>query len=235
MTDARANRTFRDPSLGPNGLKGYLKPTTADMDEIYAYLRQGQIDQTAKQEAAARADAYERANDPTTPQFVRAFTNGVVPGHRRADKLDAWGGGLETAVNRALTGFDDYTPEQATAAVLEANAVTADRYRKAHPAMAYGADVAANLVQDRLLRGWGAAAGPLAGAVEGADRSSPGSRLAGAVEGAAVENGTRSRGGPHYKKARHFRSDESRCRDRGQGRGQEHFCRLYRTLCRRLC
>lgn len=155
-------------------------------------------------EARALADARARVGKSTNGQ-MRAFTQGVSLGF--ADELDAFGAGLETAVGnigRSVMGKElPYTPQQAEAAVLQANREADNQFRQEHPVQSIGLNIAGGVftpgagaagrfvTAGRTLPaviGRSAAVGAATGAVGGAGSAEGGyaDRLAGAASGAAV-------------------------------------------------
>jgi hypothetical protein len=140
----------------------------------------------------AFADAQKRLG--STPDQARALSQGVSMGW--ADELDAKGAGLETFLSR-LGGFRGYTPEEAEAAVLQANRQADDLFMQEHPGQAIGG----RMLGGAALPGLGAGstamgtavrtgvAGGAYGAVAGAGDANGGDRLDGALNGAAMGAG----------------------------------------------
>lgn len=151
-------------------------------------------------ESKALADARNRVK--SAPGQVRAIAQGASFGF--ADELDAFGAGLETSfgnIAKAVTGKPiAYTPQQAQAAVLQANREADKGFMAEHPVQSIGLNIVGGLGTGgggswiggaRSLPGVigrSAAVGAGLGAVGGAGAAEGGfaDRLAGAGKGAAV-------------------------------------------------
>ena len=142
----------------------------------------------------ARIDATRRA--ASTPGIVRSISQGV--GFNFADDLDANMAAAETALNGVLGGGlfgkKSYSPQQAKAAVLQAEREAAARYAQEHP-VASGVGTTMGAVLSPVNKAiapvataarLGKAAVPLAGALAGGLAGAGQDGVKGAVQGAAV-------------------------------------------------
>jgi hypothetical protein len=182
MTDRRAVLDVLNGAnrRGPNGLS---PEEEAQAVAIEAARRREEIRAAAAREARAMADAKRRA--ASFPPELRSITNDALPGSTTASAIDARGAGLETWANRAITGFDGYTPGQATKAVRRAEAEATERFAREHPARDFRMCALGDVAEARMTAGLGHLAGPLSGAVEGLQQAEAGNEIRRAAEGAA--------------------------------------------------
>lgn len=148
-------------------------------------LAAGRAQAAQARQARALTDARRRAANPAVPGELRALNNSMLPGKTMASELEAQGARLETAANTFATGFDEYTPDEAAAAVRQAEAEQMARFAEEHPVRDFRMRALGDVVEARLTGGLGPIASAFSGAMEGAQNSEPGQAVAGALTGAA--------------------------------------------------